>query len=128
MELVWVLLAVVVVVIILWMGCRDSEKYSPGIFSQPLAFGYYRYGYPYSYYGTWYRPQGYWGGWSRGNPYGYGGYGYGGKQQNLYCRSGCFSKYASHCKESSQKCAEELDHCMDLCEAHAPYYDYDHGY
>jgi len=123
----WIILLVIVVI---WLVCRGgmSEGYS-GLLTKSPAFGYYRYGYPYSYYGTWYRPQGYWGYWGFGNPYGYGGFGYGGKQQNFYCQQGCLKKYSTDCKEGSvEECAEKLDDCMDLCGAHAPYYDYTQGY
>jgi len=126
MNSVGVLVLAVIVVVIIWLVL---SKRCEGFSGKPPLYGWSRYGYPYSYYGTWYRPQGYWGPSYYGDPYGYGTYGYGGKQQNVYCRLGCLQKYQGHCKEKSiLKCSEKLQDCLDLCDAHAPYYKYDRGY
>ena len=118
------LFIVIAIVIIAIYLCKrssiGSEEYSS---KRSLAFGYSRYGYPYSYFGSYYQPNGYYGGWSFGDPYGYGSFGYGGKQQNLYCNLGCQKKY---CPDG--ECSEEFGHCEKLCKAYAPYYNYDHGY
>lgn len=117
--IVWILV-IVFALVLCW-----SREY----FKNRPSYGLYRYGYPYSYYGTWYRPQGYWGPGYFGDPHGYGSFGYGGKQQDLSCRLGCLRKYREHCKEKSlEECQEKLTDCLDLCEAHSPYYNYDESY
>jgi len=121
----WILLGAIVVLVVLWGHCHKEGFTS----RSPLFYGYYRYGYPYSHYGTWYRPQGYWGPSYTGAPYGYGTYGYGGKQQDVYCKTGCLKAYRYDCKESSKEaCDEKLMKCAELCDAHQPYYDYTSGY
>ena len=114
---IWILIGVVLIFVILRQTRESFTSRSP------LFYGYYRYGYPYSHYGTWYRPQGYWGPSYTGPPYGYGTYGYGGKQQNVYCTEGCLKAYRYDCKEGSE-CDKKLMKCADLCEAHQGFYYY----
>jgi len=83
----------------------------------PPIFGLYRYGHPYTYKGTYYRPDGYYKPSDLGDPYGYGTSFYGGKQQTYSCKVGCLSL--------SEK---DQNKCMSVCEAYIPYYNYDGSY
>lgn len=103
-------LLIIVIAFMLWWCTKCSRDNFSG------DFGLWRYGYPYSYSGTWYRPQGYWGPGYYGDPYGFGDFGYGGKQQMYTCDKGCMQRY---------KNKEDIHKCLELCRAHAPYYRYD---
>ena len=110
--MIYVLIVLVVVIFIIM--CQKNKVGFPSGSRRNLAFGYSRYGYPYSYFGSYYQPSGYYGAWSFGDPYGYGDTFYGGKQQTYSCRKGCLS-WAEDSK---------LDECLDTCDKHKPFYNF----
>lgn len=102
------LIAIIIVIILLCKGSK--EGFSPD-------FGYWRYGYPYTNFGTFYRTQGYWGPSYQSSPYSSS---YGGKDQMSSCEKGCLDYYGDE--------RSTLKRCLYLCQAHSPFYNFDESY
>ena len=90
----------------------DLLSQSSDLLSQPPYYGYFRYGFPYTYFGTWYKPQGYYSPSYMYQPYNqdYG------TQQNSSCKTGCLSRGGN------------VQQCFKVCENHRPFYNFSTSY